>query len=490
MVLPGNSKTNDMIHNKPEVTAFQHPAWTGQVGMATVDITPPLGIYSRCWGAAEHDTADAIHRRLALNALVLQASDDDPPLVLVDGDLPWWQTLSRFHDIQNHVLEEFGLPEENFWFSVSHTHAAPPLVELDESVPEAALHAQWIEHLKQATLTSIHEAIRSMSPGTIDWKMGKCDLAANRDFPDPDSQRILCGFNPMGEADDTLVVGRVTDASGKLQGVMVNYACHPTTLAWTNRAISPDFPGAMRALIAKLTGAKAFFLQGCSGDLAPRHQYVDDTSVPDRYGQQLAYAVMATLESMEPAGKRLEYQQVVESGAPLAVWNHATVQCNTELVSIREHVSVPLKNWPSAAEFERQLRGCSDRTLQERLRRKRNIRQITSEGDAYGLVIWGWRIGDVVFIGTMAEAYSQMQIELRRRFPEVTIVCLNLLNGSIGYLPPSSAFDLDLYPVTQTPFAEGCLERTIEAMADVIERLRGAPSSVASNQLIATPHES
>jgi len=48
---------------------------------------------------------------------------------------------------------------------------------------------------------------------------------------------------PMEIADDTVLVARATDDAGAILATVVNYACHPTTLAWENRLISPDFPG-------------------------------------------------------------------------------------------------------------------------------------------------------------------------------------------------------------------------------------------------------
>ena len=61
-----------------------------------------------------------------------------------------------------------------------------------------------------------------------------------------------------------------------------------------------------------------------------------------------------------------------------------------------------------------------------------------------------------------------MQQELRRRFPNNTIVCLNLINGSIGYLPPEDLYDLDVYQVWQSPFSRGSLERVIAAAEKLI----------------------
>src|SRR5690606_5883312 len=96
-----------------------------------------------------------------------------------------------------------------------------------------------------------------------------------RDLPDPDAPadqpRYVCGMNPEAAADVTLIVGRITrDDNHSTLTTLVNYACHPTTLAWENRLISPDYVGKMREEVERHSdGAPCLFLQGASGDLAP-----------------------------------------------------------------------------------------------------------------------------------------------------------------------------------------------------------------------------
>ena len=46
---------------------------------------------------------------------------------------------------------------------------------------------------------------------------------------------------------------------------------------------------------------------------------------------------------------------------------------------------------------------------------------------------------------------------------------MNLINGSLGYLSPAELYDTDMYPVWQTPFDRGSLERVLAAMTEVIE---------------------
>lgn len=452
---------------------FSHPSFRGRIGIERVDITPPVGIYARNWGAAKHDVADSIHRPLTLTAMVLSSTSDDRPLVLVDADLGWWKSPDTARKFRAMILNEFSLPEANLIVALSHTHSGPPLMEPDEDLPGSDLLKSWKSELEAKAVDAIRQAMESQFECVLDWQIGRCELATVRDLPDPDANqdRIICGFNPAMEADDTLLLGRVTDTKGNLRATLVNYACHPTTLAWDNTAISPDYVGAMRETLQQQTGAPALFLLGACGELSPRHQYVGDTDVADRHGRQLAHAALATLHNMEPTGTCLQYSETVESGAPLAVWKHGEQALNDRLEAVSIQADLPLKNWPSAAELEQERAACKDRALEERLRRKRDIRRSLGDGETFGLDIYAWRIGDAILVGSCCEPYSVLQRELRRRFDDLAVICMNLINGSIGYLPPRELYEEDIYQVWQTPFDRGSLERTIERMTEAIESL-------------------
>jgi hypothetical protein len=455
--------------------ARRHSSFTGRIGIAREDITPPVGIYSRNWGAAKHDTADSIHRPLTLTALAIATTEGDDPVVLVDADLGWWRPLDLFSRFQQRLLEELSLDSSRFIFALSHTHASAPLMEPDPSLAGSELLGPWMEQVYQVTVSAIRTALAKTDEATLDWHTGRCGLAAVRDFPDPDvaADRMICGFNPTAEADDTLLVGRITDPSGKLRATLVNYACHPTTLAWENTSISPDYIGAMRETMEEATGATAFFLQGMSGDVAPRNQYVGDVEVADRHGRQLGFAALATLNDMEPSGTQLRFEGVVESGAPLAAWRHQSVAASSKLRAIEVVADLKIKDWPSADELEQQRLECDDRALEERLRRKRDIRRSLGDGSSSSLAVSAWRIGDAVLVGCAGEAYSGLQRELRNRFPDLTVICMNLINGSVGYLPPADLYEVDVYPVWQTPFDRGSLERVSAAMTSAIKKLQG-----------------
>jgi len=50
---------------------FRHASFYGQIGIARADITPPVGICARNWGASKHDVARTIHRPMTLTAMTL-----------------------------------------------------------------------------------------------------------------------------------------------------------------------------------------------------------------------------------------------------------------------------------------------------------------------------------------------------------------------------------------------------------------------------------
>jgi len=392
----------------------------------------------------------------------------------MSADLMSWRSRESQNAVIGAILEQSTLPPEKLMFCLTHTHAAPSIRTEDVEKPGGHLIAAYQNRLVQAALESIRTAQVSKIHSTITWRYGRCDLAANRDLPEPGGQRLVCGFNPSVPADDTLLVGRVCDDTGKIVATIVNYACHPTTLAWENRLISPDWVGAMREVVEMHTGAPCLFLQGASGDLAPADQYVADPSIADRHGRRVGFAVLSTLEAMASPGMRLSYEGVVESGAALAMWRHQPVNVSTVIAARCIDVDLPLKPMPTVAPGEPRPPSDVDPVQKERLARQRAVRNIVGEGPTARMPLWAWRIGDAILVGQPNEAYSIFQIELRKRFAPRPLAVMNLVNGSAGYLAPRELYEQNIYQVWQSPFAAGSLEMLIGKASEQVRELLAA----------------
>jgi hypothetical protein len=447
-------------------------SFMGVIGVAQVDITPPVGIYSRNWGAALHDVATGIHQPLMLTCTTLQSSSSAAPLVLIGADLGWWKNMEDEWWLRGQLLSALQLEPSQLQFCLSHTHAGPVISRDDAVHPGGHLIAGYLQLILDSAIQAAQQALAHALPATLTWHYGKCDLATNRDLAQPERQRFVVGFNPGGEADDTLLVGRITDAQQRILGTIVNYACHPTTLAWENKLISPDYVGTMREVVQLQTAAPCLFLQGASGELAPAEQYVGNTGLAETYGRQLGYAVLATLEAMLPPATQLVFTEVVESGAPLGIWKQVSYEPDTTLSARMVEVTFPLKALPPLSEIEAQWRACEDHVLKERLRRKCGIRKTLGDGQEARVGLWVWCIGDAILLGQPNEAYAIFQQELRRQFSGHAVGVMNVVNGHIGYLPPAALYEQDIYSVWQTPFAAGSLELLIKRAVAVVNEMK------------------
>ena len=456
--------------------SFQHPTFSGHIGVARRDITPPVGIYARNWGAATHEVAEGIHRPLTATALCIRSALDTQPLLLFSLDLGWWRTTPDEWALRQALLETFNLDETRVLVHFTHTHSGPAVSQSDADKPGGHLIASYLDLLRQRVIEAGQHAIANAQPATLDWAYGRCTLARNRDLVDPDQpSRMVCGWNPTQPADDTLLIGRVCDTQGKPLATLVNYACHPVTLAWQNKLISPDFVGAMREVIeAHTDGALCLFLQGASGELAPAEQYTGDVDVADKNGRVLGFAALSVLADMLPPRTALRYSGVMESGAPLATWTRQTFMPATTLRAICQPVDIALKHdLPTLADIQHQLSASTDIFQQERLHRKIRVRQTVGNATHNSLKVWVWAIGDAILIAQGNEAYSQLQMELRQRFTGQALIVMNLTNSPhAGYLPPTALYAKDIYQVWQSPFAAGCLETMIEHCDDLAHEVQ------------------
>ncbi len=458
---------------------MHQPAFSGLIGVARADITPPPGIYARNWGAAAHDVATGIHRPLTATALALcPAHDRERGVMLIALDLGWWRTVEDEWAVRGAVIAALGCDHRAVVIALSHTHAGPSICAEDADKPGGRLIGPYLARVRDVCVRLAREARAQAQPARIDFAYGRCGLARNRDLQDPHRARIVCGFNPGAPADDTLLIGRAHTHDGALIATLVNYACHPVTLAWQNCLISPDFIGATRDMVERETGAPMLFLQGASGELAPLEHYTGDVEVADRNGRVLGHAVLGALEGMLPPGRALVYDGVVESGAPLAVWrcDPAPVSAVAAQIDARVlEIELALKpGRPTRAQTEAELASASDRYLRERLARRLRVLRAIGDG-AHALArVWIWRVGEAFFVAQANEAYSQFQTELRAALPDQPVCVMNIANGGYAYLPPASMYGLDQYQVWQTPYDRGCLEGMTRATADALRSLRAA----------------
>ena len=457
--------------------------------MAWADITPPADIYHRMWGAAKHERATGVHRPLRATVAIfapLHGNGGRQILLALDHCV---MGAAEHGQLVAQAAEIGGVAAEEILVAFSHTHAAGLMGLERATLPGGDLIPGYLQTLGERAGELVKQCVASLVPAGIVYGRGRCSLAAHRDFWDGERKQFVCGFNPDGPADDTVIVARVTADDGAVLASIVNYACHPTTLAWDNTLISPDYIGAMREVVERDTGAPCLFLQGASGELGPREGFVGDTTVADRNGREMGYAALSALTALPKAGTKFCYAGPVVSGATLGAWKHESLSGN-DLAALAEW---QLTRWreplnyrpgqPTAAQTRTELemfqadeaaartagdanRADECRAMAERKNRLLHRLAQLPQGDAYPLQVVLWRIGDAVWVGVQGESYNVLQTELRRRFPGRIIIVASIAGDwGASYLPPRELYDTGIYQETIAVVAAGSLEQVIESIA-------------------------
>ncbi len=464
----------------------EHPSFEGRIGVAQRDITPPVGIYSRMWGSATHDVSEGVHRGLVATVLTFAPAGESKPLVLVQLDLGWWRLAEDEQFVRSAVLKSLDLDESRLVIALSHSHSGPSTSREHGDRPGGEKIEKYLLQLRKAIIEAARQALANAAPALLTWTTGRCDLARNRDLRSPEGNAVICGYNPHTTADDTLLLGRITDMQGTIHATIVNYACHPTTLGGQNRLISPDYVGAMRETVETATGgAPCLFLHGASGELAPREQYVADTEVADRNGRQLGYAALSALEGMLPSATALRFDGVENSGAPLAQWRRVPQAASTTIRTEQFEVELPLKEELLPENLLRRLDTCTDRVELEKLERMASLAQRFERGHKAQVPVWLWQLGDAFLVFTPTEAHSGFQTELRQKFAQRAVAVTNIANGYVGYVPPAETYEEGSYQSSISPFHPGCLKRLTDACAKRIAQLdRQLPNSKVSSSTV------
>lgn len=471
------------------------PASCCQFGIAVGDITPPVGMYHRMWGAAAHDRSTGIHRPLRATAIVMR------PDATADSATAAQQTVivaldhclfrpPEMEELIRGVTERTGVERSQLLVTFSHTHSAGYLSRDRATLPGGDLLICYMDELPEKVAAVVNAALASVRPATLTYAATTCEMGCQRDYLDDERGHFVCGFNPDAAAPLPLNVVRVTQrGTQSVIATIVNYPCHPTTLAWQNTLISPDYIGALREVVERELHAPCLFLLAPCGDIGPRDGYVGDVTVADKNGRQVAFAALAALNGLPPAETEHVYDGPVFSGATLGAWRHdAWPPAIVESASRTRHAVLTvelayLPSLPKLADVEQQLRNLEAqeaaartsgnldeattlRTKIERLFRELHRLRPLPQRETYPCPAWTWQWGDAFWTAVEGEPYHFVQSELTRRFPQRPLIAITLANGTPpSYLPTAEAYaKSQLYQPQVAVLAPGCLETLTDAI--------------------------
>ena len=239
------------------------------VGVSRINITPEGPIRLAGYGIRKKTESEGVIQPLSAKALAF-GNDAQRPSILITVDLlgiPGHITTK----LAQQLSEKIGIDPAQLVICASHTHGGPELgntlnilqyrdntfsdslLAVDHLVRIAQYTSQLSQKLEQVALAAMDDR----KPAIVSWGQGQAGFAKNRRAQG-------------GPVDSALPLLRVTDPDGKLRAVLVNYACHGTTLGGDVNQVHGDWMGEAQKIIeANHPGAIAMIAIGCGADANP-----------------------------------------------------------------------------------------------------------------------------------------------------------------------------------------------------------------------------
>ena len=238
------------------------------VGVARIDITPEMPI--RLSGYQSRP-AEATRVEVPMTARALAiGSDADGPVVIVSAEvIAVSEAISEA--VAAGVRAKYpALTRERIAVCATHQHTGPAIAgtipfmfSRDLPADETARIERYTAMLQQKLISVALAALANRQPARLAWAQGKAEFAVNRRLI-VDGKHTGYKATPGGPVDHALPVLRAVDERGGVRAVLVNYACHCTTLKGGDNYVHPDWAGeAAKRIEGANAGALALVAIGC-----------------------------------------------------------------------------------------------------------------------------------------------------------------------------------------------------------------------------------
>jgi putative membrane-bound dehydrogenase-like protein len=278
------------------VTCASQGAEGWLVGVARQDITPDYPVRLSGYGGRRAES-EGVMQRIYAKALAINQPGGQPA-VLITVDNCGVPGAMRAEVLKR--LAGTGITGEHFAIGSSHTHSAPMLegvlpnlFSMDIPAEHKVNIVRYTRELTDKLEQVARAALKNRQPAQLAWGQGKAQFARNR-------------RTPGGPVDHDVPVLRVTAPDGQARALLVNYACHCTTVTGEFNHICGDWAGyAQEFLERDFPGATVLTIIGCGADQNPFPRPGFDLA--KQHGEELTRSVKGVLAGpLKPLTAALE----------------------------------------------------------------------------------------------------------------------------------------------------------------------------------------
>lgn len=398
-------------HALPE--SPQQKQW--KAGTARAIITPQTKVWLAGYGTKREPTGK-LHE-LWMKALALEDAAGQR-VVLITSDfqgIPKEMSDRVFQQLK----QQLSLERRQVMITFSHNHCGPRLgSDLVDYYPvesdQENLVEEYTRMMEERMVALVADALRDLSPVQLQHYSGHTTFAVNRrNNRESEVPELLKKNIPLlGPVDHTVPVLTATRPDQSLKAILFGYACHPTTLSFTQWC--GDYPGFAQLAIEKQhPHAMAMFVNTCGGDQNPLPRRTVDLC--EKYGNMLADAVRTAITS--PA-KPID----------------ASIRCAFEFADLPYESVVSRRQLNDAAKDSNAIK---QRWAQRLLKKLDEGETFPS---AYPYPIHVWRLGQLWIIGQGAETVVDYAMQFKSHFGKETWV-LGYVDDMAAYIPSRRVWD-------------------------------------------------
>jgi neutral ceramidase len=383
-----------------------------QVGVACVDVTPRWPVWQDGFADRERP-AEGVDRAVEAQAVVFDNGVARRALMAID--------ICAIDDYLllplRRAAAQLGIPAAALMVNTSHTHSGPNASRIRGFCRE--FDDRYLAELGDKLAGVLAAALANLSPATLHYAAGTCTMGISRRRHREGAE---AGFQPTADkpVDFAVPTLSVLSPSGERRALLFGYGCHPSAVASYN--VGTDYPGYARDYVrSRCIGCTPVFLQGCGGDVKPRHLTAalnfayGPVEAVEELGRELGRAVVAGL-----CGRSLALGDGLAAASAVVEvpFDH---QPTEEEIAAAESSAGPVpRAWAAA--------------VRDALARDGRLR------DSLPIEVQVLNVGGLRFVGIAAEVGTGIGLRLKRELAGMPVWPMGYCNGSWDYLEPREEY--------------------------------------------------
>ena len=447
-----------------------------QVGYASVNINPPLGIGVAGYYVPRY--ASGFYDDLTSSCLSLAMGEKKFLIISVDCCSVPNAVLERMKDA---IVRATELPREHIIISATHTHTGGLLSQTSFPVDIDQINT-YVEFLIERVANLSVLSLAELKPAKMGYMVGHAPdrIAYIRRYKMKDGNTQTCPpindpniDHPIGELDQRVNVLRF-DREGADSVVLLNYGLHADTV--NGDVLCSDWPGWVKRTLEKaLDGTKCICVMGAQGDVGSTNVHplpgdMNDTEIS--FDNEMKSWGMARFVGRALAGTILQvYDKVAYIDVDDIEVLHKTLDVATNMPD--------KKDLPLAHKYkDLHLAGKDSEIPYEAMELTTVVAEamrmcrLENGPETIPLNMIGLRIGSVAFVAIPGEPFTDIGRQIKDTPGWDMILPCALTNGSNGYFPMKSAFDEGGYEARTSTYKGGVAEEIIKAGKEILGKLK------------------